>query len=164
VVTNIQPDETYPEGTDFSTNEVVVENKGPDGEVMRASIFQWRNTVAPEYRNRVDPREYIFVPSQPPPANSQWYQCIGLFEATVRVQVETNQVTVVDRMNDRSQLARVNVYKPAAATGGYLYGGQDLVPVPLSGKDRPCLPQAIPVCREQLWCGIPGRGCAPGAR
>jgi hypothetical protein len=128
VVTNIQPDETYPQGTDFATKEVVVENKGPDGQVLRASIFQWRNTVPPEYRNRAEPQEYIFVPSEPPPANSQWYQCIGLFEATVRVQIEANQVTVLDRMNDRSQLARVNVYEPVAGTGGYLYGGQDLVP------------------------------------
>jgi hypothetical protein len=128
IVTSIQPDETYPQGTYFATKEVVVENKGPDGQVVRASIFQWRNTVAPEFRNRTDPREYIFIPSEPPPANSQWYQCIGLFEATVRVRVEANQVTVVDRMNDRSQLARVNIYKPAAGTGGYLYGGQDLVP------------------------------------
>jgi hypothetical protein len=128
VVTGIQPDETYPEGSEFASNEVVVENKSPTDQVTRVSIFQWRNTVPPEYRSRADPQEYIFVPSKPPPANSQWYQCIGLFEGTVEVRVETNQVTVADRMNDRSQLARVNVYKPVAGTGGYLYSGQDLVP------------------------------------
>lgn len=128
IVTGIQPDETYPEGTDFATNEVIVENKSPTGQVTRVSIFQWRNTVPPEYRSHVDPQEYIFAPSKPPPANSQWYQCIGLFEGTVEVRPEANQVTVVDRLNDRSQLARVNVYKPNAGAGGYLYGGQDLVP------------------------------------
>jgi len=128
IVTGIQPDETYPQGTDFAPNEVIVENKSPAGQVTRVSIFQWRNTVPPEYRSHVDPQEYIFVPSKPPPPNSQWYQCIGLFEGTVEVQAQANQVTVIDRMNDRSQLARVNVYKPVAGAGGYLYGGQDLVP------------------------------------
>lgn len=128
IVTNIEPDETYPEGTEFAKNEIIVENRSPTGQVTRVSIFQWRDTVPPQYRGHVDPQEYIFVPSRPPPANSQWYQCIGLFEGTVEVRPETNQITVVDRMNDRSQLARINVYKPVAGPGGYLYGGQDLVP------------------------------------
>ena len=127
VVTDIEPDETYPMGTLFAPQEVIVEGKNASGHVTRVSIFQWRNTVPKEYRKRIDPEEHIVVPSEPPGSASQWYQCIGLFEGTVAVYVGKDEVTVSDRINDRSQFARVKTYKPNAATGGYLYGGQDLV-------------------------------------
>jgi hypothetical protein len=128
VLTDIEPDDEYPEGTYFAPDEVIVEAKSPAGQTTRVSIFQWRNTVVPpEYRSRIDPQEHIVLPSEPPGFNSQWYQCVGLFEGTVDVQVQPNRVTVRDRINDRSQLALVKTYEPSAASGGYLYGGRDLV-------------------------------------
>ncbi|MBN1641839.1 MAG: hypothetical protein JXA09_11450 [Anaerolineae bacterium] len=133
VVQNIQPDDNYADGASFAQNEVIVENraisedKDTPGPVIRVSIFQWRNTVPEEFRERTDPREHIVIPGQPPGFNSQWYQCIGFFEGTVQVEVEKDQVTVTDRLNDRSQLARINVYRPSAGADGYLYNAQRLV-------------------------------------
>jgi hypothetical protein len=127
VVQHIAPDDNYPDDTHFATNEVIVQSESPSGHVTRVSIFQWRNTVPPEFRKRTDPREHIVVPGQPPSFNSQWYQCVGLFEGTVQVEIDVNQVTVTDRLNDRSQLARINVYRPVAGADGYLYNAQRLV-------------------------------------
>jgi hypothetical protein len=128
VLTDIEPDSNYAPGTYFAPNEVIVESRDPSGRVTRASIFQWRNTVVPaEYRKRIDPREHIVIPSEPPEGNSQWYQCIGLFEGSAGVQVEADEVTVSERLDDRSQLARVQTYEPTAGAGGYLRGGQELV-------------------------------------
>lgn len=128
VITGIEPDTSFPEDAYVAEKEVIVASKDANGHVTRVSIFQWRNTVPEDYRKRTDPQEHIVQPDDPIGYNRQWYQCIGLFEGTVGVQLEENKVTVSDRLNDRSQLARVNTYEPIAGMGGYLYGGQDLVP------------------------------------
>jgi hypothetical protein len=57
-----------------------------------------------------------------------------MFESTLDIQVQVDQITVVDRRwddryaTDRSQLARVNVYHPDSRLGGYLDENQALVP------------------------------------
>jgi hypothetical protein len=128
VINGIEPDAGFPEYAYIAEDEVVVASKDANDRVTRLSIFQWRDTVPEDYRKRTDPKEHIVQPNDLIGTNSQWYQCMGLFEGTVEVQLEVNKVTVRDRINDRSQLARVNTYKPTAGMDGYLYGGQDLVP------------------------------------
>jgi hypothetical protein len=112
MVTHIEPDDTYPADTYFAPQEVIVESRDVDGRITRAAIFQWRNTVPPgEHRKRIDPQEWLVIPGHMPERNSQWYHCIGVFDGTLRVEVGQNQVAVWERLNDRSQIARVNTYK-----------------------------------------------------
>jgi hypothetical protein len=118
VITNIKPD-TRPGGRFdqtpdiyFSPVEVIIESRDAGGNITRASIFQWRNTLAKEHWKRVDPEEWLVVPGIRPEQQSQFYECLGFFEATLKVQVGVNQVEVWDRAGDRSQLARVTTYRP----------------------------------------------------
>jgi hypothetical protein len=121
VVTNIKPDEKFfdPENTYFSPVEVVVESKDASGNITRASIFQWRNTLSEDHWKRIEPREWLVVPGHMPELDRQWYQCLGFFEASLKIQIQKDQVKVWDRVGDRSQLARVSTYtlKAEPSTG-----------------------------------------------
>jgi len=113
IVTRIHLD---PTSAQSAPQEVIVQSTNADGFVNRVSIFQWRDSV---HNKLADPNEVLFVPGENR-ASGQWYQCIGLFEGTIRVDVQTDRVAVWDRLNDRSQLARVNTYVPTGGPGGYL--------------------------------------------
>jgi hypothetical protein len=120
IVTRIQLD---PSQAHAASNEVIVESRNADGFVNRVSIFQWRDNV----RNKlVDPNEVILAPNVTPEPG-QWYQCIGLFEGTIKVDVGVDQIAVWDRLGDRSQLARISTYVPTGGPGGYLYEDNRLV-------------------------------------
>jgi len=120
------------QGTDPAAPEVIVENTGADKYVNRASIYRWQDNIPTELRKRTDPHEVLVVPGQPR-SSGEWYECIGMFESTLQVIVETDQVQVIDRVwedrvaADRSQLGRVNIYRPDATVGGYLDENQHLV-------------------------------------
>lgn len=114
-----------------TTEEVIVQSKDGNGQVTRASIFQWRDNVQDK---RVDPREVVIQPNLNN-EQGQWYECVGLFEGSLRVDIQPDAVAVWDRLNDRSQLARVNVYKPSGSPGGYLLDNHELVAPTLSCID-----------------------------
>jgi hypothetical protein len=109
-------------------NEVVVTNAGPSGFVNRVSIFQWHDNIPSDLRKRTDPHEVLVMPNQPP-SSGEWYECIGMFKSTFRVEIGINRVTVIERLNDRSQLARIDYYEYDAGRGleGYLDQAQQLV-------------------------------------
>jgi hypothetical protein len=106
--------------------EVVVTSLGPSGFVNRVSIFRWNDNIPSELRKRTDPHEVLILPSQPP-SSGEWYECVGMFESSFRVDIQANKVTVTERANDRSQLARIFVYEPNLGLGGYLNESQQLV-------------------------------------
>jgi hypothetical protein len=108
--------------------EVVVTNRSPNGFINRVSIYRWQDNVTSELRKRTDPHEVLVVPGQPP-SSGEWYECLGMFESSLKVEVTLDQVTVTERLNDRSQLARVDVYKynPNRGFEGYLNSAQQLV-------------------------------------
>jgi hypothetical protein len=112
--------------SDPDPGEVVVTSMGTSGFVNRVSIFRWNDNIPSELRKRTDPHEVLVVPNQPR-SSGEWYECVGMFESTFRVDIETNKVTVTERMNDRSQLARITVYEPDKWLGGYLNQAQQLV-------------------------------------
>jgi len=120
VVTRIRPDspDTY-----AATNELVVQSTSADGFANRVSIFQWRDNVRSTLR---DPNEVDLTPNADG-ERGQWYQCIGLFESTFRIDLEQDRVRVWDRIRDRNQLARINVYEPSGGSGGYLTDDGNLV-------------------------------------
>jgi hypothetical protein len=123
IVTRIQPDspDTY-----ASTSEIVVQSTSAEGFANRVSIFQWRDNVRSKLK---DPNEVVSVPNADG-KRGQWYQCVGLFESMFRIDVEQDRVTVWDRIRDRNQLARINIYEPSGGPGGYLTeGGQLVAPV-----------------------------------
>jgi hypothetical protein len=122
VVTNIKPDKgafLHPEQAYFSPVEVIVESRDASGNITRASIFQWRNTLPREHWKRIDPEEWLVVPGHMPEEGRQWYHCLGFFEASLKIEIQKDQVKVWDRAGDRSQLARVSTYQLKAdpATG-----------------------------------------------
>ena len=106
-----------------SPEEVIVQSRDGDGHVTRAAIFQWRDNVQNKH---VDPHEVVVQPNLSN-EQGQWYQCVGLFEGSLRVDIKKDRVAVWDRLNDRSQLARVNAYRPSGAAGGYLLNSNQLV-------------------------------------
>jgi hypothetical protein len=108
-----------PPGTQEDAGELVVENMGPDGFTNRVSIYRWQDNVPDDLRKRTDPHEILLVPGQPL-SSGEWYECIGMFAGTLKVVLETDRVTVVDLLNDRSQLAKVSTYRANAALNGYL--------------------------------------------
>jgi len=110
VVTNL----VAPTGTQLATSEVIVTSKDADGFVRRVSIFQWRDNVQNKH---IDPQEVVILPNLTG-QKGQWYECIGFFEGS-QIEVSKDTVTVRDRVNDRSQLARVKTYRPSG-TRGYL--------------------------------------------
>ncbi len=127
VITGVEPGNKLPEGSHVAEKEVVVKSRDANGYTTRLSIFQWRDTVSADYRKRIDPQEHIVISSEPVGWDSQWYQCVGFFEGTAGVTLNKNEVIVRHRVNDRSQLARVNTYKPEYGIDGYLDSEQKLV-------------------------------------
>ena len=121
------------ESSDPEAKEVIVTNKDTDDFVNRVSIFRWHDSIPQDLRKRTDPREVLIVPNQPRD-EGEWYECLGMFESTLEITVQIDQVTVIDRTwqdryaTDRSQLARVNVYRPDSRLGGYLDENHNLVP------------------------------------
>jgi hypothetical protein len=121
------------QSSDPEALEVIVTNEDADEFVNRVSIFRWRDSIPEALRKRTDPHEVLIVPSQPP-SDGEWYECLGMFESTLQISVQVDQVTVIDRTwedrntTDRSQLARVNVYRPDSRLGGYLDESHNLVP------------------------------------
>ena len=119
--------------SDPKAKEVIVTNKSADGFINRVSIFRWHDSIPKELRKRTDPSEVLIVPNQPP-GEGEWYECLGMFESTLDIKVQTDQITVIDRTwedryaTDRSQLARVNIYQPDSRLGGYLDENHNLVP------------------------------------
>jgi hypothetical protein len=114
---------------DVDPYEVVVSNQAPSGFIDRVSIFRWYDNVPSELRNRTDPHEVLVLPNQAP-AWGEWYECVGMFKSAFRVELAFNQVTVWERLNDRSQLARIDIYTydPGSGLEGYLDEAQQLVP------------------------------------
>jgi hypothetical protein len=115
--------------SDADPYEVVVTNRAPSGFIDRVSIFRWYDNVPSELRNRTDPHEVLVLPNQAP-AWGEWYECVGMFASGFKVELAFNQVTVTERLNDRSQLARIDVYTydPGRGLEGYLDEAQELVP------------------------------------
>lgn len=125
-VTTTKPDgsDMYPTFAHFAENEILV-RRG-----QRVSIFQWRDNRPPTLRNWAPPDELLMYPGQRG-ASGQWYECVGMFEGSAGVYVETNKVVVKHRAGDRSQLAWVNTYRPGqpgSKLGGYLDQHDQLVP------------------------------------
>lgn len=114
---------TIPGPTDTNPTfkeEVILESKSGEDFVNRISIFRWRDNVPPELRKRTDPNEVLILPNEPP-ASGEWYQCVGMFEASLQVKLGTDRVEVWDRVNDRSQLAKISTYQPESGSStGYL--------------------------------------------
>jgi hypothetical protein len=106
-------------------DEIVVQNTGPEDRINRLSIYRWRDNIPQELRKRTDPHEILLVPGQPI-ASGEWYQCIGMFSASHEIRIGQDWVIVVDRLNDRSQLAKVTEYRARAETNGYLDASQQL--------------------------------------
>jgi hypothetical protein len=123
-----------PEGIEGDTTELVVESTGPNGFVDRVSIFRWRDNVPDQLRKRTDPHEILFVPGKPL-AQGEWYECVGMFAGTLKVELTTDRVTVMDRVNDRSQLARISKYSAKAALQGYM----DDASYQLAAPDSVCI-------------------------
>ncbi len=123
-ITKVALDDTYPPETRFAKNELLIQSTDGDGFVNRVSIFQWRDSSTKEFQ---DPNEILILPHEPK-GRGQWYQCLGLFEGSLKVEVETDQVKVWERTNDRSQFAMVNTYKPTGGPGGYLDENDQTVP------------------------------------
>jgi hypothetical protein len=115
--------------SDADPYEVVVSNRSPSGFTDRVSIFRWYDNVPINLRNRTDPHEVLILPNQPP-SWGEWYECVGMFQSGFKVNLEFNQVTVTERLNDRSQLARIDLYEydPGSGLDGYLDDSQQLVP------------------------------------
>jgi hypothetical protein len=115
-----------PSNTPGNANEIIVESVGPDGNINRVSIYRWTDTIPPELRKRTDPHEILLVQGRPR-GEGEWYQCIGMFAGSLRVNMDqTDRVTVVDGHNDRSQLATFSVYSPKAGQNGYLNANYEL--------------------------------------
>lgn len=108
-----------PTGIPGDDPELVVENTGPNDFIDRVSIYRWQDNVPAQVRSRTDPHEILLVPGQPL-ATGEWYECVGMFAGTLKVELTPDRVTVVDRLNDRSQLARVSKYSAKAALHGYM--------------------------------------------
>jgi hypothetical protein len=107
-----------PEGTPRSDNEIIVEDIGPDDFIKRVSIYRWQDNVPTELRKRTDPHEILLVPGKPL-GSGEWYECIGMFAGS-QVLLKTDRVTVIERFNDRSQLAKISNYSAKAAYNGYV--------------------------------------------
>jgi hypothetical protein len=114
---------TIPDPTDTNPafkQEVVLESVSGEGFVNRVSIFRWRDNVPPELRKRTDPNEVLILPNEPP-TSGEWYQCVGMFEASLQVKLDVDRVEVWDRVNDRSQFAKITTYQPLPGSPtGYL--------------------------------------------
>jgi hypothetical protein len=93
--------------------------------VNRVSIYRWQDSVPSQVRKRTDPHEILLVPGQSQ-TPGEWYECIGMFAGTLKVQVGIDRVTAIDRLNDRSQLAQVRSYSAKAALHGYLNASYEL--------------------------------------
>ena len=170
------------DASDPNALEVMVTSKSADDFVNRVSIFRWHDNIPPHLRKRIDPREVLIVPNQPP-SEGEWYECLGMFESTLEISVEVDKVTVVDRTwedrntSDRSQLARVNVYQPDSKLGGYLDENQNLLPptstcidfaygMPADVADSP-YPEKIVMAFQKTFMVEPNHGndlLTPGAK
>lgn len=106
--------------------EIVVQSIGPDDKINRVSIYRWQDNIPTELRKRTDPHEILLVPGQPI-ASGEWYQCIGMFSASYEIRMGQDWVIVVDRLNDRSQLAKVAEYRADGDVNGYLDASHHLV-------------------------------------
>jgi hypothetical protein len=123
VVTTIPGKENTPDAP-----EVVVQSKSGDGLVDRVSIYHWQDNVPSDLRKRTDPHEILDIPHESE-ASGEWYQCIGMFEGTIKVELTVDKVIVWDSTNDRSQLARVSTYEPKqGSVRGYLNADHQLIP------------------------------------
>lgn len=159
--------------SDPAEKEVTVTNKNAEGFVNRVSIFRWYDSIPKELRKRTDPSEVLIVPNQPR-EEGEWYECLGMFESTLDIQVQTDQITVIDRTwedryaTDRSQLARVNIYRPNSRLGGYLDENHNLVPptwtcidfahgMPLDVADSP-YPEKIVMAFQKTFMVEPDYG------
>jgi hypothetical protein len=108
-------------------NEVIVTSTDGDGLVNRISIYHWRDNVPNELRTRTDPHEVLVIPRETE-ASGEWYQCLGMFEGTLKVDLGVDKVLVWDRVNDRSQLAKVSTYTPLkGSSSGYLNADHELI-------------------------------------
>lgn len=88
--------------------ELVAENRDSDGFVTEAAIFRWHDPFPDEvWRD---------------PEDERYYECMGFFRASGKVEVGWDAVIVQELVGDRSQLARYYKYKPDAR-GSYLVGG-----------------------------------------
>jgi hypothetical protein len=124
VVTVTELGSTYPDYTDVAEKEVIV--RGYAGK-QRVAIFQWRDNRPPDLRDRMDPSEVLLIPNSVLRPTGQWYECLGMFEGSLRVEVVKDRVTVWNRTGDRSQFAAVYTYVPTNGPGGYLDGNDNLI-------------------------------------
>jgi hypothetical protein len=117
-----------PDGIPGNAEEIIVESIGPADKINRASIYRWIDTIPPELRKRTDPHENLYVPGQSSD-KGEWYQCIGMFAGSLQVNLDdVDRVTVVDQINDRSQLAIFRRYSPKSEQNGYLDANYELAP------------------------------------
>jgi hypothetical protein len=107
-----------------ATREVIVESTNASGFVGRVAIFQWRDNVQ---NNLIDPNEVI-VTAPGSQGSGQWYQALGLFEGSLRVELGLDRVVVWDRLNERSQFARISTYEPGGGPNGYLDENNQPIP------------------------------------
>jgi hypothetical protein len=87
--------------------ELIIEDIDPEGNIVEASLFGWRDSKANE-------------PDTPPDPKAMYYQLLGMFLSEGGVQVGQDVVTVTERIaGTRSRLAYRKVYRPSEKSKTY---------------------------------------------
>ena len=88
-------------------DEIVVKDTDPEGNVVEASIFAWRDDMKGQW-------------DAPPDPKKMRYELLGWFVSEGGIRVEGDQVIVWDRISrSRSRLAHQRTYQPHVETKTY---------------------------------------------